>query len=149
MILTVPTGTPQSVTANATNSSTLSIWWSPPVPGQRNGVIQRYIINITELETGIVEQFYTTEGNIVIGGRHPYYRYSCIVATETIGLGPFSTETIIQMPEAGKNRNRFRLCWALVHLRQFETLNCAPNVLLAFAMSCTIIICIDPTLAIV
>lgn len=99
-----PSGPPQNVVARATNSSTLSISWAPPVAGRLNGMIQRYEISITELETRTSQQFSTTDESIVIPNRHPYYRYSYIVAAVTTGQGPYSAATLIRMPEAGKIR---------------------------------------------
>ena len=97
----VPTGPPQNVMATAVDATTLSLAWSPPVPERRNGVIQRYTISITEMETRTTEVFNTTGESIVISGRHPFYRYSYIIAAETIGRGPYSVASLIRMPEAG------------------------------------------------
>ena len=33
---------------------------------------------------------------------HPFYNYTCIVAAVTIGVGPYSAPSVIQMPEDGK-----------------------------------------------
>lgn len=97
----VPTGPPQNVMARIINATTLSLSWSPPVPERRNGLIQRYVVSITELETGTTQLYNSTQGSIVIGGRHPFYRYSYIVAAETIGRGPYSVASMTHMPEAG------------------------------------------------
>ena len=105
-----PSGPPQNVVARATNSSTLIISWAPPVAERLNGLIQRYQISITGLETRTSEQFSTTEESIVIANRHPYYRYSYMVAAVTTGQGPYSTATLVRMPEAGK----CTLAWHLV-----------------------------------
>lgn len=64
----------------------------------------RYSIRITELETRTSEQLSSTEESINITNRHPYYRYSYIVAAVTVGQGPYSAATLIHMPEAGKER---------------------------------------------
>ena len=72
------------------------------MPERINGLIRRYIVSVTELETGTTEQFFTVEDNITIRGRHPFYRYSYVVAAVTIGQGPYSASSIIHMPEAGK-----------------------------------------------
>ena len=98
----VPTSSPQSVTAHVIDVTTLNISWSPPVPEHRNGLIQRYVIRVTELDTGILDQFVTTNQSIIIRGRHPFYRYNYSIAAETIGLGPYSVAKVIHMPEAGR-----------------------------------------------
>lgn len=101
LIFLVPTGPPQNVLAQSANPTTLNLSWSPPVADRRNGLIQRYTISVTELETGALEQFNTTAESFVVSGRHPFYRYSYVVAAETIGLGPYSVASVIHMPEAG------------------------------------------------
>lgn len=73
------------------------------MPEHRNGLIVRYIINITELETRTTELYNATDESIVIGGRHPFYRYSYAVTAETVGQGPYSVARITHMPEAGKH----------------------------------------------
>lgn len=98
----VPSGPPQNVVARATDATTLRISWAPPVAERVNGLIQRYSLSITELETGTSEQFSTREESIAINDRHPYYRYGYVVAAVTTGQGPYSVATLIRMPEAGR-----------------------------------------------
>ena len=97
----VPTGPPQTVIAMASDPTVLTLTWSQPVPERRNGLIQHYIISVTELDTRNTELLNTTEEMISIPDRHPFYRYSYIVAAVTIGQGPFSVASIIHMPEGG------------------------------------------------
>ena len=97
----VPTGPPQQVTAQPSDATTLVIQWQPPLDIHRNGVIRRYIVNITELETLSLLPYITTNLSITVTSLHPFYRYSYIVTTETIGLGPYSDTRIVHMPEAG------------------------------------------------
>ena len=98
---TAPAGPPQLITAEANDPTTLTLHWQPPLLTDRNGVIRVYFINITELESGTVDQHITTEQTIVISSLHPYYVYQYSVAAQTIGLGPFSSPSTIQMPEDG------------------------------------------------
>ena len=99
--LTVPTGPPQSVASLAINPWTLFIQWESPALEHRNGIIRRYIVNVTEQETGKEEQFYTEKFNITLDSRHPSFQYSYFVSAQSIALGPFSQAQIISMPEAG------------------------------------------------
>ena len=100
-----PGGAPQSVTAEAISPTVFTLRWQPPLMEDVNGVVTRYTVNVTELETGggrVVEQFFTTETNVTVESRHPFYRYRYLVAAETsVGLGPFSDPNVIHMPEAG------------------------------------------------
>ena len=101
---TVPSAPPDDVQVTAEGSRTLQLSWQPPANRSRNGIIQRYIVNITELDTGSTLQLETNNYDlfVVVGNLHPYYQYSCIVAAETVGLGPFSMAVIIELPEDGK-----------------------------------------------
>ena len=98
--LPVP-GTPTNFSVTYINSTALVLRWQPPPPEQRNGVITRYVINITGLSEARQEPYviYTTKTNAVVGSLHPSYTYTCKVAAETnVGPGPFST-TVAQLPE--------------------------------------------------
>ena len=90
------------MTAEAVSPSVFTLRWQPPLVEDVNGVVRRYTVNVTELETGRVERFFTTELNITLESRHPFYRYRYVVAAETVGLGPFSDPNVIHMPEAGE-----------------------------------------------
>ena len=99
-----PGGAPQSVAAEAISPTIFTLRWLPPLMEDVNGVVTRYTVNVTELETGgrVVEQFFTMEMNVTVESRHPFYRYRYLVAAETsVGLGPFSDPNVIHMPEAG------------------------------------------------
>ena len=98
--LLVP-GTPTNFSVTYINSTALVLTWQPPPPEQRNGVITRYVINITGLSEARQEPYvlYTTKTNVVVGSLHPSYTYTCKVAAETnVGPGPFSI-TVAQLPE--------------------------------------------------
>lgn len=99
----VPTGPPQGVDVQSENSTTLALSWQPPSPESRNGIIIHYTVNITEMETGrvlLLTAMNTT--TLRVHALHPFYTYTCVVAAVTIGLGPYSTPVVIQMPEDGK-----------------------------------------------
>ena len=87
---------------NHLGSRTLHITWQPPVEEERNGIIRRYVINITELDSGNEYQLENVTTEITVQNLHPFYRYSYSVAAETVALGPFTPGSIIEMPEDGK-----------------------------------------------
>ena len=100
LIVIVP-GTPTNFSVAYINSTAIVLRWQPPPPEHRNGVITRYVINITGLSEARQEPYvlYTTKTNTVVGSLHPSYTYTCKVAAETnVGPGPFST-TVAQLPE--------------------------------------------------
>ncbi len=80
--------------------------WSPPTFEEVNGIIQHYVLSITELETGEVHTRMTSSLVLVINDLHPYYTYECKVAAATVGLGPYSNAVTIQLNEEGKKLTR-------------------------------------------
>ena len=97
-----PTAPPENLHATPLDSRTLHIAWQPPVEEERNGIIRRYVINITELNSGNEYQLENASTEITVQDLHPFYRYSYSVAAETVALGPFTPASIIEMPEDGK-----------------------------------------------
>ena len=101
----VPTGSPLNVTTTSVNATALLVTWVAPSADLQNGIIIQYRINLTESETGVITYF--TVLNILqttLTDLHPYYNYQVTVAAITIGLGPYSTEATVQLPEAGQFR---------------------------------------------
>ena len=97
-----PGGPPQLVTAEAIAPTVLVLMWQPPLAEDVNGVVRTYVVNITELETGRLDQYLTSDLNVTVESLHPFYRYRYIVAAETISVGPFTDPNVIPMPEACK-----------------------------------------------
>ena len=105
----MPALAPGDIQITAEDSTTLHFSWQPPANGSTNGIIQRYIINITEVNTDTTFQLETTADIlfVIVSNLHPYYQYSCVVAAETVGLGPFSSSVIIELPEDGKTTQNY------------------------------------------
>ena len=98
----MPSAPPETFNASSIDSSSLLLEWSPPSPGTENGIIQYYIVIVTEQETGMVFQYTPVDDSIMISSLHPYYTYVVTVAAVTvIGSGPANVLTI-EMPEDGK-----------------------------------------------
>ena len=96
----VPTGSPKNVTAQVLDPTSLTLSWAPPLTERTNGLIQRYHVRITELETGQVRELNVTETSVVVSGLHPFYQYRYIVAAVTVGVGPYSVASLVRLPEA-------------------------------------------------
>ncbi len=97
-----PSHAPEKLSAVALNSTTLSLSWSAPPSDHHNGVIRRYHIIVTEVETGRVFQVNSTATSATLLSLHPYYAYICAVAAFTIAEGPYSTKVSIRLPEDSK-----------------------------------------------
>ena len=101
---TVPEGFPLSVQAVALDSRTLHIVWSSLLPGEENGEIVRYGVNLTEVETGRVTQHLTSDSvtSLTIPLLHPHYHYQyAVTAFTSAGNGPYSLTYVKQMPQDG------------------------------------------------
>ena len=71
--------------------------WSPPRAIHINGIIQKYVVKITENETGQMWTFFAfNDEDIVVGSLHPHYHYDCRVAAFTIAEGTLSSVVTVQ-----------------------------------------------------
>lgn len=91
------------MSAKALDSTTLLISWSPPPDEHHNGVIRKYQIVVSELETGTVFILNSTNTPATLSPLHPNYVYVCAVAAFTTDEGPYSTNVTVRMPEDGKS----------------------------------------------
>ncbi len=75
--------------------------WSPPPAPDINGVIDNYLVEVTEVITNITYLFYATQTSVNVGPLHPYYDYRCRVSAVTIGPGPYTPFFLVTSGEAG------------------------------------------------
>lgn len=78
------------------------IEWKPPHEENRNGVIDHYMVNISETETEQHYQEVSISPSLTLSDLHPFYTYQISVAAVTIGVGPYSALTTFRMLEAGR-----------------------------------------------
>ena len=97
----MPEGAPESVSARPLSTTSLAVTWEPPLEELRNGIIQQYTVQITAMETGMVITLFTESTSVNVTSLHPYYTYSCTIAAETSGIGPFSYPVDVQLPPSG------------------------------------------------
>ena len=109
---TVPSSAPISLQGSAVNSTTIQLQWEPPPLVDQNGVIRRYIVNISVAETGSSFQQTSETTTLNISNLHPYYTYALTVAAVTIGQGPYGLVLTVQMPEDGMDscNSHFTFC---------------------------------------
>ena len=103
LVISVPTAPPQSLRGSVESSTLILLSWASPPPYDRNGEIVYYLIHMRELDTG---RFWTLpvfnrKTTAYVGSLHPYYRYECRVAAQTISLGPYSDGVVLQTNEEG------------------------------------------------
>ena len=83
-------------------SSSFHLSWIEPLPADQNGLIRQYLVNITELNTGNVFPYTTTETEFTVESLHPYCNYSCSVSAVTVSAGPYSSLQTVQTDIDGK-----------------------------------------------
>ena len=85
------------------NSRNVHLFWSVPPLEYHNGIIRKFYINITEVDTGIKFQRISFGTSLIISSLHPFYIYWFGVAAFTVDLGPFTEPSELQMPQDGKD----------------------------------------------
>ena len=84
------------VSISTITSTSFYLSWNDLPSEYQNGLIRYYIVNITELDTGIVLTYTTTTTDFTAQFLHPYYYYMCSVSAVTISPGPYSDFQVIQ-----------------------------------------------------
>ena len=110
VFISVPTSPPLNPAGVADTSRSLSLSWNPPPPGDQNGMLRHYIVNITEVETGRIIQ-HTTRGpmtSLQVPLLHPYYTYQWRVSAYTVGEGPYTNVSTLRTPEDGEKNYHYR-----------------------------------------
>ena len=103
ILYVVPTGSPLNFTVVPTTSRSAEATWSPPSANEQNGVIIRYVINVTVVGTGHTFQLISTNTTLTVTNLTPYTTYNCIIAAETsAGTGPFSSQFTVSTPQDGE-----------------------------------------------
>lgn len=72
------------------DSTTVKLNWAPPPYTNQNGIIRKYIIKATEMETGNRFSWESFTTSIEVPTLHPYYTYQFTVAAYTVAVGPYT-----------------------------------------------------------
>lgn len=105
MCFSVPSGVPTGLSAGRVEPDSISLTWTPPDPGQRNGMIRHYLIKLSivgSLSTVTHVRTSTSGTSYQVTGLRPYTVYSISVAAVTVGTGPSSSSINITTNEARK-----------------------------------------------
>ena len=90
--------------------------WSPPRAIHINGIIQKYVVKITENETGQMWTFFAfNDEDIVVGSLHPHYHYDCRVAAFTIAEGALTNVVTVQTEQERKLKHSILLNFQTLH----------------------------------
>ena len=96
-----PSRSPQSVAVDIVDSTTAILTWMPPPSAHHNGIIQYYVLNVTEMDTALQIQIESLTTEETISALHPFYTYEVTVSALTVSSGPFSSPVVFQLPEDG------------------------------------------------
>jgi len=103
-----PSAAPLNLVAdsNATTHDSFYLSWDPLPPEEHNGIVLGYVINITDISSGDVQQLFADTNNLTVDSLSPYNTYVCIVAAYTsAGTGPVSVEISVQTQETSEHMN--------------------------------------------
>ena len=90
-----PAAPPTSVKAHILINSTF-LSWKPPLLQYRNGILQKYLIEILRDNTTVELNYTTEDPYLFINDLEQDVQYTCRVAAYTVDIGPFSEWFIIQ-----------------------------------------------------
>ena len=99
---TAPSASPQSASGYALDSESIFLQWSPPPFEHQNGLIRMYIINVTEVDTGVQFQYTSVTTQYILRSLHPYYTYEFVIEAVTVAPGPPTSVFSIQTNQDGK-----------------------------------------------
>ena len=99
--IAVPTAPPTVTSYYAVDSTSLFFSWLAPPLDQQNGMVRRYDLTLTELETGSVLSYSTSGTNFTATLLHPNYQYQVEISAVTIGSGPSTVPLILLTLEDG------------------------------------------------
>ena len=80
----------------------ITISWQPPPFMHQNGIVRKYILAVTEIETSTNFTVVSYNTSINIYSLHPFYNYELTVAAFTIAVGPQSQTISVQTAQDGK-----------------------------------------------
>lgn len=102
IITTAPSRPPKNLRGYATSSTSAEVFWTPPDEEYRNGIINEYHVEITEVYSNTLHGTYIVfNTQIGVTALHPYYDYRFVVAAHTVGKGPSSSGFTIRTFQDG------------------------------------------------
>ena len=89
---------------SAVYSRQVELVWAPPPMDQQNGIIRRYIVNITTNDSGEELITYSQTTTALVLNLDTFTTYTCSVSAETVAPGPYSSAIMFQTAEDGMFR---------------------------------------------
>ena len=100
----VPSGVPRDLVAVVISSSAVNLSWQSLLPEEQNGIIIRYVVDVTTVETGEGFELVSVLHKLTVNSLHPHWTYIFTVSGETsVGVGPPSLAVTASTLEDGKS----------------------------------------------
>lgn len=98
----MPTSPPTGFSVSVLNSTDVLLTWNAPPVSEQNGIIIKYNVSVTLVETEEVISFVTSSNTVTVSELLPYTTYHCTVSAHTsVGGGPFTSLVYFETDEAG------------------------------------------------
>lgn len=107
LIPAAPSSPPVNLSFSELKSRSFHLSWEPPLVENINGIIRKYIVNITEQLTGSQEILETLSTNLNIHSLHPYTTYLASVSAFTVDRGPFTQLEILTLEDGKVHAGEF------------------------------------------
>ena len=88
--------------ASAVYLRQVEVVWAPPPMTQQNGIIRRYIVNVTSVDGGEELITYSQATTTLVQNLDPFTTYACSISAETVSQGPFSPPIVFRTAEDGE-----------------------------------------------
>ena len=95
---------PENILVTSKNSTTAVLMWNEIPFHHQNGIIRKYVVVVTEANTGDSFEETSQTESIVLNSLHPFYTYKVHIAAYTTDQGPFSPPVAFTMDEDGKQQ---------------------------------------------
>jgi hypothetical protein len=89
------------VVVSALESRSFHVDWAPPPIEATNGILRKYVVNLTALDSETERIFEARNTSLEIRNTHPHTEYLVSVSAYTVHRGP-SAILEIHTPEDGK-----------------------------------------------
>lgn len=102
VIFAAPSSPPVNVRVNSKTPHSLAFAWDPPPSEFQNGIIRKYLVNVTDVASEQLQMFEVVSTSLAVNDLHPYYQYQISVSAFTVAEGPSTGEIGFFTDEAGK-----------------------------------------------
>ena len=102
----MPIASPQNISGQFVNATSLLISWEPPPTEDRNGIIRGYNISYNNISAEEPIALFVLGTSVVIGDLEEFTNYSVSVGATTVnGTGPF-TSVVVRTDSDGEYFNK-------------------------------------------